>query len=155
MAAISPTDTDALESAFKTAINGITPTHTLSQDDGWKHHRGEIGIDGLSGASSRTYFFEWGQEVEVDPSEAPHAPNGYPLEADMDIVVKYDMPDGDVTRVVNFDHRQIRDVLENLIPSETGLLWVNGDGWEEDEDPSGHASVFTHSYKVAYFKARS
>lgn len=155
MAAISPTDLDTLETAFIAAINGITPTHSFAQGDGFKNHTGEIGVDGLSGASSRTYFIEWGQETEVPPAEGPYTSAGYPLSAEMRVVTKYDMPDDSVYRVVNFDHRQIRDVLENLIPSQTGLLWVNGDGWEEDEDASGHASVFTHSYAVAYFKARS
>ena len=153
---ISPTDLEVLEALFISTINGITPTHSFAPGDGWKHHRGEVGVDGLKGASSRTYFIEWGQEIEVPPEEGPYTPAGYPLSAKMRIVAKYDMPDDQVLKVVNFDHRQIRDVLEDLIPaSDPGLLWVNGDGWEEDEDVSGHASIFIHSYDVAYFKARS
>jgi len=155
MAAIAPTDLGTLEAAFKTAILGITPTHSFAKGDTWRHFEGELGVDDLSGAGTRTFFFEWGQEDEVPPEEAPYTPQGYPLSAEMRIVAKYDLPDSLVTKVVNYDHRQIRDVLEDLIPAETGLLWVNGAGWSEDEDESGHSSVFIHSYEVAYFKARS
>ena len=155
MAAVAPTDLGTLETAFKTAINGITPTHSFAKGDTWTHHEGELGVDGLSGAGTRVYFFEWGQEEEIPPEEAPYTPAGYPLLADMTIVAKYDLPDSEGPKVVNYDLRQIRDVLENLIPAQTGLLWVDGDGWDEEEDESGHASVFHLKYQIAYFKARS
>ncbi len=155
MAAITATDLDTLETAFIAAIGGITPTHQYTRSDGWTHHRGAVGIDDVGGAANRVYYLDWGDEAEADPAEAPFTLSGYTLIAELGIVTAYNVPDERAGRIWNDDHRQVRDVLEDLVDTVAGLLWVKSGGVTVEEDESGHAPEVTHRYEVAYFKART
>jgi len=156
MAAISPpTDLDTLEALFKAAIEGITPTITTEQAKRWKHFKGAIGNDDHAAAATRTFRIDWGDEIEADPGEAPFTNSAYTLIAECFVATDYNLDDDTSNRVINSDLRQLRDVLEDLTDTTPGLLWVNEAKTEIDTDESGTGLLATHSFAVAYFKARS
>lgn len=153
----TPTDLDALETAFAAAISGITPTHTRDQNDGWEHVAPALGVQSGAARKTRAYHFEWGDEVEAEEGDLGIFGMGaYTLVTILSVVTKYNFRDDVGDKIWNSDHRQLRDVLQDLTSSTDGLWNVESAGAPDVEvDESGHAPKVTHAFRVVYFKDRT
>lgn len=154
--------TDQIAASFRTAIDAVVPRMTEGRVvRGWKYDESET----PPRASCRWYRFEWDGEGDT--------PDGFmgPLSVDttvtLSIIVDYGgIPKHRVKIIAVDDLHQLRDVLNRLKSSATGLRWVDivkpGPGWDFVPPPPNIVTTTDQNqarialqYLVRYMKARA
>lgn len=143
------TTTDAIATAFRTAIEGVTPRMIEGQATRtWKYYEGEQPVRD----SARWFKFSW--DGEGDTPEGFMGPLSVDTTVTCSVIVDYGgIPEHRVKIVAVDDMHQLRDVLNRLKDSGTGLRWVELIGWEFANTDRNQARVVLQ-YTVRYMKAR-
>lgn len=145
------TTTDTIAEAFRLAILGVTPRMTEGATTrSWKY--AEDGGASVR-ADARWFHFEWDGEGDT--------PDGFmgPLEVDTTVTCSVVVDYGGVAKhrvkiLAVDDSHQLRDVLNRLKSSSTGLRWVELIGWDFVANTDRNQARVVIQYTVRYMKAR-
>lgn len=144
------TTLDTIETAIRTAIEGMTPRYTDgSSSRPWRFYEGQHPVR----SDARWYKFSWDTEG--------YTPGGFmgPAMVDttvtMSLVVDYGgVPEHVVKRMAEDDHYQLRDVLNRLKSTVDGLRWLEAIDWDFANEDRNQSRI-VHQYEVRYMKARA
>lgn len=147
---MAATTLDTIEAAIITAIEGMTPRHTLQQDTaGWKNYAGER----HPSADARWFRIEWDTVGYVEGGFM--GPSWVDTEVTLTIVVDYGgVPSHLVKLVAEDDHYQLRDVLNRLKATVGGFRWLEAVDWDFTNNDPNQRQI-AHQYMVRYMKERA
>jgi hypothetical protein len=152
---IQTTDTDTLESSVIAVLHGITPKHTIAQDDKW-NHRGE----GRKGNMSKTrrFHIEWTWLGYVDGGFfTTETGTGVETAYQMDIVADYRIPHQHAAQIVGKDHTQVFYEIHKQLRRDTAtplVVTLEDRGIAvDDENDSGDVVQLRHMYEVSFMES--
>lgn len=152
--AATPTTLDALQTAFVTAIDLITPrTQMQRTSGGWKFVEGER----PPGTTLRVYRLEWdsGGYTKGGFMGAAHPLGAVDTTVTLTVVADYGgIPRHIVKRIAEDDWYQLRDALSDLKPTTNGLLKVETIDWDFVNTDQNQAQI-AYQFEVRYMKARA
>lgn len=150
---IQATTPDAIETAVKAILHGLTPTHEIARDHVW-NHRGEQGRKGKAG-KTRRFHIEWTWLGYVDGGFfTTESGTGVETSVQMDIVTDYRIPHQHAAEVVIADHKQIYYNLHKDLRRDTAnptIVTLEDRGMTvEEENDSSDVVQLRHMFEVSY-----
>lgn len=148
---VTPTDLDTLEDVFVAALEAATPRYQRGRASRWKNFKRRRRVS----TSLRVFRIEFDDDFDT--------PDGmiFPFVVDttvpMAVVVDYGgVPDQVYRKMANSDSTQLREVMQSLACTTTGLIRVSrGEtAWQPITDNAGDQEQVEFLFDVRYWKAR-
>lgn len=143
------TDMATLDALFQTAIAGISPRMTRSQDHGWTPYKKT-----RKGAHfTRAFRLDWTPREYVE--DGIFTPAAVESEAVVSVVTDYRDAEEHVQFLVEDDKHQLRDTLNGLMGADNGMLWAEALPTEIEQDDEQGSVIVVHPFTIRYLRARA
>lgn len=151
---MTPTDLDTLTTSITTAIRNITPRHQRQGEQKWIPYERKA-----PPAYTRRFRLDW--ETDEHTEGGIFTQSAVDTTVTLHVYTDYNMRHQEMDKVIEDDHWQLRDVLNTLKGTSSGIIFIESAGVgnvsENEDAPTDGADLLQvdHNFVVRYLKARA
>lgn len=140
---------EEIDALIDAAVRAITPRRQRQGDHGWTPYE-----KARTGAHvTRAYRLDW------EPGEylvgGIFSPGAVETTATLSIVTDYRDAEEVTAFIVEDDKHQLRDVINDLMGPDNGLLWAEALPTETERDDEQGGVVILHRFEIRYLRSRA